>query len=131
MTLPLPDPVSEVKTTLILILAIAVLGTIGYLAYTKLALEKTVAEQQLDISALTTANQDWKAQTDRANSALMALQTEAAIRQKGVEGALADAAKQAAILQKQINDLQNTKPTDPDDCKAAKALADSYLKKVK
>ena len=129
MTMPIPNPVFQALTIAKIVVAVIILCVIGYVGFRIKSLEATNAEQATEIVEYKNANDDWKTKTDSANAAIKQLQDETAAAEKAV----ADAQKQAAVVQQSANDsakkIEATVPQSPDDCAATKKLTDAYYGK--
>ena len=131
MTIQAPDPVSSVADTIkvvaIVLVFLLVFGLIGYLVYTKSKLESQVADDRGVITALQSANQDWKTQTDSANAALKKLKDDTAARAATAATAETQAQAANADYLKAASNIEAAKPKG-DDCAASKALLDNFFK---
>ena len=140
-----PDPISSglnsVKFIIITVVVVAILGVIGYLAYTKSELQTQLAQAQTDIVALTAANENWKTNSETQNAAIAA--QAAADKQRADQAAAAVAVAQKASDQdtKDAADIMAIKAppapaqavpgapaaTPDPQCAAAEKLMNSYF----
>ena len=130
MSLPLPDPLSEVKIIIVGVVFAVLIGLIGYLAYTKNSVETQLAQAQTDIVSLTSANEDWKSKTEQVNAAIASEQAAEKLRADEAAKAIADAQKIADSYSNEALTLAKATPSG-DDCAATKKLTDSYFESKK
>lgn len=98
----------------------------GYEMYTKSLLQTQVANQQIQITSLSDANDQWKTQTLAANTALKSIQNSQDARDKAAQAAMAQAVKDAQSHEAEAQVILKKKVTG-DDCTAANKIFNDYL----
>jgi len=75
-----PDPISEVKNIVLMVVFSILMGLIGYLGYAKSLLQTQVAQQKTDITALTDQNTNFKTQVDATNATIQKMHDDVPLR---------------------------------------------------
>lgn len=125
MSLPVEDPIAEIKAAVIIVILVILLAIIGWLAYTKSQDETQIATQETAISALTDQNSDFKKATEDTNAVIQKMQTDALAQQAAEDDAVQTAQRQAASIVARETKLLALKPVG-NDCDAAKIFAKQY-----
>jgi cell division protein FtsB len=120
------DPIGEIKTVITVVILVALMGIICYLAYTKSLLETKVAQQETDITALTDQNTNFKTQVEASNAAIKKMHDDGVARATAAAQSIAAANRQADAFEATAKRLVAASPVG-DDCTATKAFLKSYL----
>lgn len=121
-----PDPISEVKNIVLVVIFTALIGLIGYLGYTKSLLQTQVAQQKTDITALTDQNSDFKSQVEATNAAIQQMHTDGLARAAAAAQSIAEAERQASAFEATAKALATAAPVG-DDCSATKTFLKKYF----